>query len=281
MFANMALDAVAKNVPSQQVLVAYTTFIGSTMAMHHLVAQGEFSSILTVAGMLQCFGFTLLVLQILMKGSSAGISARALVLDALALCCRLSSTTWLNGYLPVDASGDWVYQTVDVCSLALVSYLLCRVFSEKRRTCQDSADTFPVVPLAIIACLLAALLHADMNARPLFDTIWMAGLFISVVAVLPQLWLISRNGGSVEALTSHYIAAIGFSRILSGLFMWHARFDITCAPLVEGYNHAIWAILIAHLFHILLLADFAYYYLKAVASNGFGCCMDLAEACGV
>ena len=26
-----------------------------------------------------------------------------------------------------------------------------------------------------------------------------------------------------------------------GIFMWHARFDITCEPLVEGYNHAIWA----------------------------------------
>ena len=27
----------------------------------------------------------------------------------------------------------------------------------------------------------------------------------------------------MDALTSHYIAAVGFSRILSGLFMWNAQ----------------------------------------------------------
>lgn len=28
------------------------------------------------------------------------------------------------------------------------------------------------------------------------------------------------------------------SRALSGIFMWHARFDITCVPLFDGINHA-------------------------------------------
>merc|ERR1719517_393212 len=110
----------------------------------------------------------------------------------------------------------------------------------------------------ILGCfILAALFHADMNARPLFDALWMAGLFVSVVAVLPQLWLISKTGGHVEALTSHYIAAMAISRILSGTFMWHARFDITCDQWVEGFNHAIWAILGAHVLHLVFLADFA------------------------
>merc|ERR1740129_1853096 len=96
----------------------------------------------------------------------------------------------------------------------------------------------------------------------------MTGLFISVVAVLPQLWLITRSYGRCEALTSHYIAAMAISRLLSGTFMWHARFDITCVQFVDGYNHAVWAILGAHALHLIFLADFAFYYVKAVFQNG-------------
>ena len=44
--------------------------------------------------------------------------------------------------------------------------------------------------------------------------------------------------------------------------MWHARFDITCDPWVDGFNHAIWVILGAHLLHLVLLGDFGYYYVK-------------------
>merc|ERR1719506_3335602 len=67
--------------------------------------------------MIQCLALALLSLQMISTGSASGISARALSLDAIALCCRLSSTLWLNGYLPVDASGDHVFQIVDICSL--------------------------------------------------------------------------------------------------------------------------------------------------------------------
>lgn len=31
------------------------------------------------------------------------------------------------------------------------------------------------------------------------------------------------------------------SRALSGIFMWHARFDITCVPLVTDVNHVAWS----------------------------------------
>merc|ERR1719157_382766 len=129
--------------------------------------------------------------------------------------------------------------------------------------------------MTIGAFVLAAMLHGNMNGRPLFDTLWLAGLFVSTIAVLPQLWLITRTGGRVEALTSHHIAAMAASRLLSGIFMWHARHDITCIPwAIFGFNHAIWAILGSHLVHILLLSDFAYMYIKAVAANGFDVTLD-------
>ena len=35
---------------------------------------------------------------------------------------------------------------------------------------------------------------ADMNERPFFDTIGMTGLGLSVVAVVPKLWLVMKTG---------------------------------------------------------------------------------------
>lgn len=256
-----------KNQPSL-VLAAYMLFTFGSLIVYHFVANGEFSSILTMAQMIQCLAFVLLVIKSCSQGSVAGISGKSLALEALAFVCRLSSTTWLNGYLPVDASGDFIYQAVDLCSLLLVLSLLYRAYLSHRWSYEEEADSLPVLPMIAVCFLLAALLHADMNSRPLFDTLWMAGLFLSVVSVLPQLWHINQTGGVIQACTGHYIAMLATSRALSGIFMWQARFDITCLPLLEGLNHAIWAILGAHMLHLLLLIDFGYYYVKAVTQQG-------------
>merc|ERR1711964_297491 len=84
-----------------------------------------------------------------------------------------------------------------------------------------------VVPIVLGSVVLAMILHGDMNARPLFDTLWMASLFVGVAQVVPQLWLITRKG-CVDALTGHYVAALAVSRLLSGTFMWYSRRPITC-----------------------------------------------------
>jgi len=266
---------------SPHLLVAYGVFVLSGGAVWHLVADGAFSSILTLSVMVQCLAVVLLGLQMASTGSAAGISAKALSLDALALCCRLSSTLWLDGYLPVDASGDHIYQIIDVCSLGVVAWLLHQVLVVKRHTYQAEEDSLPILPMAIGALVLAGLLHGNMNGRPIFDSLWMAGVFVSTIAVLPQLWLITRTGGCIESLTSHHIAAMAASSALSGMFMWHARFDITCAPWFGDINHAIYAILGAHLLHMLLIGDFAYHYIKAVLAHGLDCRIEIMEDCGV
>merc|ERR1719316_2396374 len=103
----------------------------------------------------------------------------------------------------------------------------------------------------------------------------MTGLFLCKVSVLPQLWLISHTGGRIEALMSHNIFAMGLSSMLGGLFMFYAREDITCAFWIEDVNHAVLAILSAYALHLLLLSDFVYLYVKAVATQGLGCQVDM------
>jgi len=266
----MASSSTGKNseTSSCNVPIAYGVFITSAGVVWHLVADGSFSSILTLSAMVQCLGVVLLALQLISTGSASGISARALSLDALAICCRLSSTLWLEGYLPADASGDHIFQAIDICSLGVLAWLLHQILVVKQHTYQAEEDSMPILLLVKGALVLAALLHGDMDDYPVFDTLWMTGLLISTVAVLPQLWLITKTGGCAEALTGHYIAAMAVSRVFSGMFMWHARNDLTCIPWIAGFNHTFWTILAAHFLQMLLVGDFAYYYFKAVLTSG-------------
>jgi len=256
--------------PSALVGVAYAIFGGCALWVYHVIADGELSALLTISVVLQCLSFVLLALKVISSQSAAGISARTLALDALSLCCRLSSTLFFHGYLPSDASGDWIFQAADISSLGMVILLLHQVLKVNRHTYQFNFDTFGVRNLVFGAIALACVLHPDMNHRPLFDALWTTGLFIDSVSMFPQLWLISKNSGTIEAMTSHHIATMACSRLLAFVFWYLAREDVVTAPWVEGFNHGSWSILAAYGVQFLLLSDFVYYYLKACLSGLIG-----------
>mmetsp|Transcript_13293 Transcript_13293/g.35638 ORF Transcript_13293/g.35638 Transcript_13293/m.35638 type:complete len:293 (-) Transcript_13293:105-983(-) len=271
---------VAGIMPPAPLLVAYALFAGAFIALFQLVVEDSLSALLTVAEMTQCLSVGLLCCQVIVSGSVQGISAQMVQMDALALCFRLSSTLWLNGYLPVDASGDYVFQAVDITSVIMLLWLLHQLLQVKRNTYQEEADTFNIIPAIAGAIVLAFLFHADMNNRPFFDACWLASLLLRTVSVIPQLWLIMFTGGKVEPLTAHHIATMALGRAVAGIFMWHARHDITCLPWFDSeINHAVIIILGAQLLHMLLLGDFAYIYIKAVMTQGLGCRIELEGLC--
>jgi len=263
--------------PPPAVVTCYGIFLTAAAGLVHLVWTEEdcVSTVFTVAEMLQCLAMLLLASQVLSDGSADGISVRAVGMEAAALCCRLSSTLWLNGYLPVDVSGDYFYQSVDLVALGTAIWILYQALKAKRETYNADADSFPVLPFALVSFVCAILFHGTLNARPIFDTLWMTGLNLASVAVLPQLWLIMRTGGKVGPLMSHNIMAMGLSRALSGYFIWMARYDIMDDPMGGNVSLTVLAILGAHLLNLLLLADFGYMYVKAIATQGLTCNIEL------
>merc|ERR1719456_1421363 len=278
MIGNMSEMRNSKSSSSHyKVALVYVVFVAAAVLVYHWIAEGEFSAVLTLSAVFQCLAFCLLVVQALSSGTVHGISAKSLQLDALALVCRLSSTTWLNGYLPFDQTGDYLYQCFDALSLAVVVWLLYRVLIVQRETYEFDGDTLVPAPFAVASLVLAGLLHGDLNDRPIFDTLWMCGLFVSAVAVLPQLWMMTHRRGSVPALTSHFVAVMAFSRVLSGTYMWHAHSEITSEPWIGNFNHAGYAILAAHVLHLMLLGDFAYFYGKNLAKSGLSAPLQLPD----
>merc|ERR1719199_2440924 len=75
-------------------LVIYFVFFALSVLVYHLVSEGAFSSILTLAAVFQCLAISLLVLQALSKGIQS-ISVKSLQLDAVALVMLL----WLLNHV--------------------------------------------------------------------------------------------------------------------------------------------------------------------------------------
>jgi len=258
------------------VLFVYMVFGAIGCFVYHLIRSGEFSAVLTLSAVFQCLAFSLLFLQVFTTGKVEGISAKSLQLDAFALACRLSSTTWLHGYLPIDSTGDYLYQTFDIVSLVMVLWLLYHVLVVSHETYEVTADSLDSRPMAVVSLILGAFLHGNLDERPIFDTMWLSGVFGSAISVLPQLWLMTRGGKAVPALTGHFVAVMAVARIVSGTYMWQAFEEIDCYPWVGKFNHTGYSVLAAHAVHLILLGEFGYFYFKHLAIKGVDAPIDLS-----
>ena len=103
-------------------LSTFAVFCFCYLPVHWFLAGSALSGINTVAALFECMGIGMLVVQTICNASTEGISANSLELKLLALIFRLSNSVWLNGYLPIDATGDWLFQTLDLlyCEFAVI-----------------------------------------------------------------------------------------------------------------------------------------------------------------
>merc|ERR1719281_2078185 len=88
----------------------------------------KFSSLMTFAAALQFLGFGLLHLQVVRRRETKSISVRTLMLYVVLLSFRLYSTSFYESYIPVDRSGDYLYQMIEVASLFLVIATISKVW---------------------------------------------------------------------------------------------------------------------------------------------------------
>merc|ERR1719274_86180 len=199
---------------------AFMAWLGFVLVgswVYHEIAEKEFTAILTLAVMVQALAFVFLQMQISESKSVAGISGKALTMHAIKLGCRLGSSLFLDGYLPTDKSGDWIYQLGDVLSLLMVLQILYSVYGAYKASYQFEADTLDIRNLIMGAVVLAVLIHPDMNSSVPMDIVWTTHLYVDAIAMVPQLWMISQMGGVVKGFTAHYVAATMLSNFLSGL----------------------------------------------------------------
>jgi len=254
----------AKQSEQAVTTAAYLVFAACACLVGHQFTDRDFSLVLTTSAGVQCLGFFCLSTKVRKHKSVEGLSSKTLEMYFLFLVTRLSSTLFKNGYLPVDRSGDFVYQLADIGTLLVVLHLLYtmhRKYPDSYDKDSDSLQIFNFLPACV---LLAVCIHGDLNDSVFFDIVWTFSMYIDTIAMLPQLYLMMRKGGEVEALTSHFVACLFASRACSFAFWFYGYVEI--AP--EGHHNAAGLmIILAHSMQLLLCADFMYYYVKSVVKQ--------------
>merc|ERR1712139_736906 len=82
-------------------------------------------------------------------------------------------------------------------------------------------DAFPVQYLLGPCALLGLIINQDHYS--LFEMVWAFSIYLEAVAILPQLFMLQKQGGA-ESLTSHYILLLGLYRLFY-LLNWVYRYN--------------------------------------------------------
>jgi ER lumen protein retaining receptor len=237
----------------------YATFLFGWFVVCALFSNLDFSAILTASSCVQCLGFLILNVKVRGTKSVAGLSSGTLVMFVLHFCTRLTSTTLRNGYLPMDKSGDCMYQCLDATSLVLLVHLLYRMHKTHKDSYQAWHDTMPILPLVIPCIVLACCVHGNFNKNVFFDVVWTTSAYLETVALVPQLWMMASRGGQVDGMTAHFVACVVASGVMNFTFWYWTHTQMER----RGPSSAGRLILALQGLRLFLSADFAYYYALA------------------
>ncbi|CAD7958643.1 unnamed protein product [Amoebophrya sp. A120] len=245
-------------------LVYFTSSLGfyALWASFHDIGL---STLLTFSVLIQSLALVCLLTAILTRRSVVGISALSIGMQALSFFLRLGSTCWLRGYIPVDSTGDCLYQLADVFAFSVCCLIVYLCTHKFKSTYDESCDQFPVYPTVIGCLIAAALVHPDLNNRPFFDGLWASSLYVDVMSTMPQLYMIHKQEGKVDALSAHYVFLVAVSRAMDTVF-WYFGFE-ELAPENGGFNISGCTVLGANLLHMALISDFVYSYVKNVLAG--------------
>jgi len=253
-------------------IMLYKAFAVVILVLWATLSEVSLSSLVTLSSGVQCFAFLLLARQANEQGTVRGISRKMLLTYAFALSCRLSSTLLYMGYLPVDKSGQHLYQAFDLATLVVVLGL---AFACMQRYPSAAEDSFCVSVPIVVSLVLAWLVHPELNHRQVADGAWMASVWLEAVAFCPQIWMVAKAGRS-QALTSHFVAVSFAARCMLAFFwleaypqlkIWkHVYGEGVTTHLYPGY-----VVVGAYSLQVIVMADFVYAYAKALTgsrSNG-------------
>lgn len=222
----------------------------------------KFSAIITLGAAVQCLGFCLLRLKVRKQNGVKGISSRSLQLFLVVYACRLYSTLQYKGYLPVDRSGDWAYQACEVVAFCVTLSVLVSMHGIHDATYEREHDTCGILAFLAAGLVLAFLVHPSLNNRAVPDIAWTCALYLESIAMIPQLYMMSKKGGVVESFAGHFIACVFFSRLLNIAFWLHSYPELRAKG--AEFNLPGFFVLGAQLFQVVLFGDFMCYYARSV-----------------
>jgi len=125
------------------------------------------------------------------------------------------------------------------------------IFAKFRATYDRNHDSFRIEFLLIPCIILSLVINHEFTV---LEVLWTFSIYLESVAILPQLFLVSKTG-EAESITSHYLFALGSYRALY-LINWVWRYFVE--------NHYDLIAIFAGVVQTILYCDFFYLYITKV-----------------
>ncbi|CAL1687413.1 unnamed protein product [Lasius platythorax] len=185
----------------------------------------------------------ILLLKIWKTRSCAGISGKSQILFAIVYTTRYLDlfTTFISAYN--------TFMKIIFIAASLATVFL--MYVKFKATYDHNHDTFRIEFLVLPALVLALLINHELS---FVEVLWTFSIYLESVAILPQLFLVSKTG-EAESITSHYLFALGSYRGLY-LFNWVYRY--------YAEDHYDLIAIVAGLVQTVLYCDFFYLYITKV-----------------
>ncbi|KAM4721558.1 ER lumen protein-retaining receptor 3 [Rhinophrynus dorsalis] len=143
----------------------------------------------------------ILLMKMWKTKSCAGISAKSQLLFALVFTTR---------YLDLFTTYISVYNTVMKVIFLLCAYFtVYLIYGRFRKTYDSENDTFRTEFLLVPVIGLSFL---ENYAFTPLEILWTFSIYLESVAILPQLFMISKTG-EAESITTHYLFFLGLYRL--------------------------------------------------------------------
>lgn len=185
----------------------------------------------------------ILLLKIWKTRSCAGISGKSQILFAIVYTTR---------YLDLITTYISAYNTFMKVIFMATSYATVFVMYVKFKATYDhNHDTFRIEFLLLPTFVLALLINHEFT---IVEILWTFSIYLESVAILPQLFLVSKTG-EAESITSHYLFALGTYRglyLFNWVYRYYAEDHYDLIPIVAG------------LVQTVLYCDFFYLYITKV-----------------
>ncbi|CAN0013874.1 unnamed protein product [Ascophyllum nodosum] len=249
-------------------------FFTASFLVYYRYSSGDFSFLMTYASLTRGFGFAVLLGLMLVKKHAKGVSLKSLELYVAVFASRLVSVMQHEGYLPYDRSGDFVYHAAEIVSLLVALACAVLMVTKLKSSYQKEIDSFGALHLptelgalyiAVPCAVLALFFHPGLNRDFVSDTAWTFSMYLESLAIVPQLFMFQKQArGIVEVLVTHSTFALGLARVLDMIFWIFSYRELTTH---SGSRSVGVFVLIAQFVHIVIMADFFYYYAISVKTG--------------
>ncbi|RWS29689.1 ER lumen protein-retaining receptor 2-like protein [Leptotrombidium deliense] len=185
----------------------------------------------------------ILLLKIWKTRSCSGISGKSQILFAVVYTSR---------YLDLFTNFVSVYNSVmKVVFIGTSFATVYLIYVKFKATYDRNHDTFRIEFLLAPVALLSLVLNHEFA---FLEILWTFSIYLESVAILPQLFLVSKTG-EAETITSHYLFALGSYRALY-LLNWVYRYYF------DNFFDLI--AVVAGVVQTVLYCDFFYLYITRV-----------------